>query len=242
MPEIRNNPNTGPGAGTLCEGPRGPRRCSPAHQQGPGRHYVTARKKWSKELDIVVMKCCYRWNPIDKNGVLLKGYRQRMNREWLEQGPFGDATEKRICDQARVIKKNGWLMEVELEMLKRRTSTTGSKAGLNRNINLLARRKNGEVKSKRKVEKFRFRQRGLGTVLEEVKQRVLAKVTKIERYNERIKQYKQSRLFTIDQKKLFAELNGKIKESNEIPDADQSRVFGVAYGVKVKNIIDMLSG
>ena len=192
------------------------------------------------------MECYYRWNPIDKNGVPLKGYRQRMNREWLEQGHFGDATEQRICDQARVIRKNGWLMEVELEMLKRRTNTTGSKAGLNRNINLLTRHKNGEVKSKRKVgklyEKFRFRQKGLGTVLEEVKQKVLAKVAKIERYNERIKQYKKSRLFTIDQKKLFAELNGKIKESNEIPDADQSRVFGVAYGVKVKNIIEMLSG
>ena len=60
------------------------------------------------------------------------------------------------------------------------------------------------MKSKRKVEKlyekFRFRQRGLGTVLEEVKRRVLAKVAKTERYNERIKAYKQSRLFTIDQK------------------------------------------
>ena len=191
------------------------------------------------------MECYYRWNPIDKNGVPLKGYRQRMNREWLERGHFGDAAEQRICDQARVIRKNGWLMEVELEMLKRRTNTTGSKAGLKRNINLLTRHKNGEVKSKRKVgklyEKFRFRQKGLGTVLEEVKQKVLAKVAKIERYNERIKQYKKSRLFTIDQKKLFAELNGKIKESNEIPDADQSRVFGVAYGVKVKNIIEMLS-
>ena len=101
-------------------------------------------------------------------------------------------------------------------MLKRRTNTTDSKAGLNRNINLLTRHKNGEVKS-RKVEKlyekFRFRQKGLGTVLEEIKQRVLAKVAKIERYNERIKQHKKSRLFTIDQKKLFAELNGKIKAS-----------------------------
>ena len=84
------------------------------------------------------------------------------------------------------------------------------------------------MKSKRKVEKlyeeFRFHQKGLGTVLE-VKQRVVAKVAKIERYHERIKEYKEHRLFTIDQKKLFAELNGKIKESNEIPDADQSRVF-----------------
>ena len=61
--------------------------------------------------------------------------------------------------------------------------------------------------------------------MEELKQSVLAKVVKIERYNERIKQYKQNRLFDIDQKKLFASLNGKTKESNEISDADQSRVF-----------------
>ena len=85
------------------------------------------------------------------------------------------------------------------------------------------------MKLKRKVEKlyekFRICQKALGTVLEELKQRVLATVAKIERYNERIKQYKQNRLFTIDQKKLFAELNGKTKESNEIPDADQSRLF-----------------
>ena len=85
------------------------------------------------------------------------------------------------------------------------------------------------MKLKKKVEKlyekFRICQKGLGTVLEELKQRVLATVAKIERYNERIKQYKQNRLFTIDQKKLFAELNGKTKESNEIPDADQSPLF-----------------
>ena len=60
---------------------------------------------------------------------------------------------------------------------------------INRNITLLTRHKNGEVKSKRKVEKlyekFRIHQKGLGTVLEELKQRVLAKVVKIERYNER---------------------------------------------------------
>ena len=84
MPQIRNNPNTGPGAGTLCEAPRGPGRCSPAQQRGPGCHHVTATKKWSKELDIVVMECYYRSNPVNNNGVHLKGHRQRMNREWLE--------------------------------------------------------------------------------------------------------------------------------------------------------------
>ena len=71
----------------------------------PGRHHVTARKKWSKEVNIVVMECYYRSNPINENGVPLKGYRQRTYREWLERGPFGDATEQRICDHARAIKK-----------------------------------------------------------------------------------------------------------------------------------------
>ena len=85
------------------------------------------------------------------------------------------------------------------------------------------------MKSKRQdeklYEKFRILQKGLGTVLKELKQRALAKVAKIELYNERIKQYKQNWFFTIDEKKPFAELNGKTKEGNEIPDADQSRVF-----------------
>ena len=62
----------------------------------------------------------------------------------------------------------------------------------------------------------------MGTAFVELKQRVLAKVAKAVRYNERIKQFKQNRLFTVDQKKLFAELNGQTQESNEILDADQS--------------------
>ena len=49
-------------------------------------------------------------------------------------------------------------------------------------MNLLTRHKSGEMKSKRKVEnlyeKVRIPQKGLGTVLEELKQRVLAKVAK----------------------------------------------------------------
>ena len=49
-----------------------------------------------------------------------------MYREWLVQGPFGDATEQRICDQARAIRKNGWLTQIELEVIKRRTNTTGT--------------------------------------------------------------------------------------------------------------------
>ena len=106
MSEIRNNLNTGPGVGTLYEGPRSPGRCSPAQQRRRGGHHVTVRKKWSKEVNIVIMECYYRSKPIDENGVPLKRYRQRIYREWLKQGPFGDETEQRICDKARAIRKN----------------------------------------------------------------------------------------------------------------------------------------
>ena len=71
------------------------------------------------------MECYYKLNPIDENGVPLKGYSQRMYRKLLERGPFGNATKQKIYDQARAIRKNGWLTEIELEMLKRRISTTG---------------------------------------------------------------------------------------------------------------------
>ena len=71
------------------------------------------------------MECFYRSNPIDENDVPLDGFRQRMYREWLERGPFGDAKEQRIRDQARAIIKNGWLKEVELEMIKRKVNATG---------------------------------------------------------------------------------------------------------------------
>ena len=110
MPKIRDNSNTGPGTGTLCKAPRSPSRCFPVQQQVPGRHHATARKTWPKEVNIVVMECYSRSNPIDDNGVSLKGYRQRMYRKWLEYGAFGDAIEQRICDQARAIKK--WMVDV----------------------------------------------------------------------------------------------------------------------------------
>ena len=53
------------------------------------------------------------------------------------------------------------------------------------------------MNSKRKVEKFyekfRISQKSLETVLEELRQRVFAKVAKIECYKEIIKQFKQNR-------------------------------------------------
>ncbi|XP_063585458.1 uncharacterized protein LOC134762848 [Penaeus indicus] len=96
-----------------------PGRCFSAQQREPGRHPATARKTWSKDIDKVIMECFYRSNPFDENGKPIRGYRQRMFREWRERGKFG-TTGQRICDQARTRRKNGWLSELELEEIKRK--------------------------------------------------------------------------------------------------------------------------
>ena len=38
--------------------------------------------------------------------------------EWKEHGVF-EVTEQRLCDQARAIRKNGWLSDLELEKIRR---------------------------------------------------------------------------------------------------------------------------
>ena len=42
-----------------------------------------------------------------------------MYRQWQERGSF-QLTEQRLGDQARAIRKNHWLTEVEFELIKRR--------------------------------------------------------------------------------------------------------------------------
>ena len=69
------------GAGTSSEGPSSG-RCSSGEQRGPGRYPTTARMRWNKEVNKVVMECFYRSNPFNEEGRPIRGYRQRMFREW----------------------------------------------------------------------------------------------------------------------------------------------------------------
>ena len=64
------------------------------------------------------MECFYRSKPFDGEWKPVRGYRQRMFREWRDRG-FFESTEQRICDQARAIRKNGWLSQLKLETIKR---------------------------------------------------------------------------------------------------------------------------
>ena len=62
-------------------------------------------------------------------------------------------------------------------------------------------------------------------VTKELKQRLMAEAAKIRGYEERIKQYKQDRMFNIDQKRMYKEFNREVYYKRVIPHAEESRRF-----------------
>ena len=64
------------------------------------------------------MGCFFRSKPFDDVGKPIRGYRQRMTQEWKEHEVF-EITEQRLCDQARAIRKNGWLSNLKLQNIRR---------------------------------------------------------------------------------------------------------------------------
>ena len=100
---------------------------------------------------------------------------------------------------------------------------------LRRNIGVLERKRKCELRSRERYSilerKYRVNIKGIGMVIEELKQRILAKASKIRRYEERIKQYRQNRLFTIYQNKVYREINRQVNMGKIIPNAAESRTF-----------------
>ena len=108
-----------------------------------------------------------------------------------------------------------------------------------KDVNILERDKRGEngVKGKRIVknlaDKYRINRKGLETVIEELKQRLLAKAAKIKRCNERITQYRQNRMFAVDRKKVLNELNRETRGQNVVPGAEESRkLWSLIWGIR----------
>ena len=64
------------------------------------------------------MECFFRSKPLDDDSKPIRGYMQRMMQEWKEHGVF-EITKQRLCDQARGIRKNGWLSDLEFENIRR---------------------------------------------------------------------------------------------------------------------------
>ena len=84
---------------------------------------------------------------------------------------------------------------------------------LRRDINRLEREKQGETggKGKTKIKelnaKYRVKKKGINLVTEELKQRLIAKNTKVKRYEQKISQFRQNQLFQVNQKQVHKELN-----------------------------------
>ena len=85
---------------------------------------------------------------------------------------------------------------------------------IRKDVNILERDLRGELSHKKSAklqrlkEKYRVNKKGIKTVVEDLKQRMIAKSTKIKRYDKRINQFRQNRAFSVDQKHVYKELNG----------------------------------
>ena len=92
---------------------------------------------------------------------------------------------------------------------------------------------NKKQKMKNLYEKYRVKKKGLKTVIEELKQRMLAKSAKVKRYEQRIEQFRQNRIFDRDQKKIYAELNRNGIRSNDVPNAEKyTKFWSDIWGVR----------
>ena len=81
-------------------------------QPAPARNPATAKLRWTKEVNKLVMKCYINRDPSKR------GYRKRMMTIWREEGVF-ETAEQRLADQARATRTNAWLSDIEIEDMKR---------------------------------------------------------------------------------------------------------------------------
>ena len=82
-----------------------------------------------------------------------------------------------------------------------------------------------EKKMKELYEKYRVKKNGLKTVIEELKQSMLAKSAKVEIYEQRIEQFRQSVIFDLNQKKIDTELNRNGIRLNGVLNAEECTKF-----------------
>ena len=75
--------------------------------------------------------------------------------------------------------------------------------------------------------KYRVQQKGLQIVKEEIRQRINAKIAKISRYQQRINQYQQNRMFKNNESRFYQQLNNEDEQNkdNAISDVDESKQF-----------------
>ena len=61
-----------------------------------------------------------------------------------------------------------------------------------------------------------MKKKGINLVIEEFKQRLIAKKTKVKRYEQRTSQFRQNQLFQVNQKQVYKNLSGGKKQRDRI--------------------------
>ena len=85
-------------------------------QRRPSRHQKLAGTRWPKKMNVVVMEFYLLSRPFDEQEKPIRGYRKKMHNIWKERQGL-KVTEQRVCYQARVIRMNGWLTELEMNVI-----------------------------------------------------------------------------------------------------------------------------
>ena len=91
-------------------------------------------------------------------------------------------------------------------------------------MNNLLEKRNIKKKHKDRLEKrYNIRRKRLNIVKEEMKQRIKALGAKIKRFNSRINQYQQNRMFVKNQGRFFQRLNEEENHQYEIPNSVEAQ-------------------
>lgn len=74
-------------------------------------------------------------------------------------------------------------------------------------------------------QKYKLAENGLKYVYEDLKQRIIAKSKKLQRYKNRNKQFVQNRMFETDQRRFYGELDGNSNSSQVTPDPGEAKQY-----------------
>ena len=87
-----------------------------------GRHHanpvISKRKKRTSQENKIVRECYLLSEP------KIRGYRKCMLSLWLQKGMLW-VSEQRLVDQANIIRRNSWMIELEIEELERKVTGSG---------------------------------------------------------------------------------------------------------------------
>ena len=78
---------------------------------------------------------------------------------------------------------------------------------------------------RRLEQKYKLAENGLKHVYEDIKQQIIAKSKKLQRYKKRNKQFVQNRMLETDQRRFYKELDGNSNSPQMTPDPEEANQY-----------------